>query len=247
MRRLLALLLFALAALSTTTTIADGGKSQADLSSALRRLLESRMPELAGVDEIRPSPIPNLYEVRKGAEIFYTDATGGFLISGQIVDTRARVNLTQQRIDQLTAISFHDLPFKHSFTVVRGNGKRKLAVFEDPNCGYCKRFERDLQLVNDVTIYMFMYPILGQDSVDRAKAHWCAQDRAAAWKAWMLEGRSAPAAGRGCNADAVTTNVGFGKAHQITGTPTLIFQDGSRIPGAIATAEIERLLQKSAR
>ena len=130
--------------------------------------------------------MPGLFEVRVGTDLFYTDAEGNFLIQGHLIDTKLQRNLTEERIDKLLAIDFDALPLKDAFTIVRGNGKRKMAVFEDPNCGYCKRFERDLQKVDNVTIYMFLYPILGPDSTDKSRNIWCAKDKAKAWLDWMV-------------------------------------------------------------
>lgn len=107
-----------------------------------------------------------LYEVRIGNDVFYSNATGDYLIQGELIDTKAQRNLTEDRINQLTAIDFKQLPLEDSIKIVRGNGERQIAVFEDPNCGYCKRFERDLQNVDNVTIHMFLYPILSRDSVE---------------------------------------------------------------------------------
>jgi thiol:disulfide interchange protein DsbC len=123
---------------------------------------------------------------------------------------------------------------------VRGNGKRKVAVFQDPNCPYCKRFERDLQKVDNVTVYMFLYPILGPDSSDKSRNVWCAKDKGKAWEDWMLRNQAAAAAS--CDTTALARNVEFGKQHKITGTPTLLFLDGTRIPGAIDAPQVEKHL-----
>ena len=185
--------------------------------------------------------MPGLYEVRiGGTDIVYTDAEGNFLIQGNLIDTKQRRNLTEERIDKLTAIDFNGLPWKDAFTIVRGDGKRKLAVFEDPNCGYCKRFEADLQKVNNVTVHMFLLPILGKDSMEKSKNIWCAKDRAKAWTDWMLRDIMPPAAT--CDTSALTRNVELSKKFKITGTPTLVFADGSRVPGAISAAQLEKLL-----
>ena len=207
----------------------------------IRKTLGERVPQLPKIDEITPSPMPGLYEIRvNGSEIYYTDAKGNYLIQGNLIDTKQRRNLTEERVDKLTAISFDELPFKDSFTIVRGNGKRKLAVFEDPNCGYCKRFERDLQKVDNVTIHMFLYPILSADSTDKSKSIWCTKDRGKAWQDWMVRDQ-APAAAS-CDSAALTNNVEFGRKFKITGTPTLIFANGTRIPGAIDAAAVEKQL-----
>ena len=207
----------------------------------IRKTLSERIPQLPKIDEITPSPIPGLYEVRvNGTDIYYADAKGNYLVMGNLIDTKQHRNLTEERVDKLTAISFDALPLKDAFTIVRGNGKRKLAVFEDPNCGYCKRFERDLQKVDNVTIHMFLYPILSADSTDKSKNIWCTKDKAKAWQDWMVRDQ-APAVAS-CDVAALTSNVEFGRKFKITGTPTLIFVNGTRIPGAIDAAEVEKQL-----
>jgi len=212
----------------------------------IRKNLQERIPQFPKIDEITKAPMPGLYEIRvDGTEIYYTDAEGNFLIQGQLIDTRSRRNLTEERIDKLTAIDFQSLPLKDAFTLVRGNGKRKLAVFEDPNCGYCKRFERDLQKVDNITVYLFLYPILGQDSVDKSRNIWCAKDRVKAWQDAML--REQAVASANCDISALQRNVELGRKYKINGTPTLITTDGNRVPGAISTAQIEKLLADASR
>ena len=209
--------------------------------AAIRKNLAERLPAFAKIDEVAKTPMNGLYEVRvNDSEIFYTDAEGNFLLQGVLIDTKAKRNLTEERTEKLTAIDFATLPVKDAFTIVRGSGKRKLAVFEDPNCGYCKRFERDLQKISDVTIYMFLYPILGPDSTDKAKSIWCAKDKPKAWQDHMV--RDQPIAKATCDTAAVDRNVDFGRKHKITGTPTLFFADGSRVPGAIPSAQVEKFL-----
>jgi thiol:disulfide interchange protein DsbC len=209
--------------------------------AAIRKNLTERLPSLPAIDEVVKSPIPGLFEIRVGGtEIFYTDAEGNYLIQGNLIDTKAKRNLTEERVAKLTEIDFATLPLKDAFTIVRGNGKRKVAVFEDPNCGYCKRFEKDLQSVNNVTVYMFLYPILGPASTERSKNVWCAKDRNKAWTDWMTKDVDVPAGT--CDTTALARNVEFGKKHKITGTPTLIFADGNRVPGAIGAAQVEKFL-----
>ena len=212
------------------------------VDSALRKNLPQRMPNFPKIDEISRTPVPGLYEVRIGTELFYSDAEGSYIITGDMMDTKSRRNLTQERVDKLTAIDFSQLPMKDAFTIVRGDGRRKLAVFEDPNCGYCKRFEHDLQKIDNVTVYMFLYPILGADSVEKSKAVWCSRDRGRAWLDWMVRNEPIGKALEPCDASVLARNTELGRKHKITGTPTLIFADGSRVPGAIGAAEIEKLL-----
>jgi thiol:disulfide interchange protein DsbC len=212
--------------------------------ATIRRNLAERIPQFQSIDEISKSPMAGLYEVRvNGTEIFYTDAEGNFLLQGSLIDTKQKRNLTEERVDKLTAINFEALPLKDAFTIVRGNGKRRLAVFEDPNCGYCKRFERDLQKVNNVTVYMFLYPILSADSNEKSKNIWCAKDRVKAWQDWMVRDQTPAAAS--CDASAIARNLEVGRKFKITGTPTLVFADGSRVPGAIGAAEVEKHLSET--
>ena len=208
--------------------------------AAIRKALADSIPQFAKIDEVRPTPMPGLYEVRVGTDLFYTDAKGQYLIQGELMDTKARRNLTEERMTKLTAINFSELPLKDAFTIVRGDGSRKLAVFEDPNCGYCKRFERDMQKVDNVTVDLFLYPILSPDSVERSRNIWCAKDRAAAWQDHMVRDKNNPPAT--CDADVLQRNLALGKKYRITGTPTLVFADGSRVPGAIPAQEVEKRL-----
>jgi len=237
------LLKAALKPLLATTLLATGVGALAQ-EAAIRKNLAERVPQLQQIDEITKSPMPGLFEVRyNGNEILYTDAEGNYLLSGSLIDTRQKRNLTEERIEKLTAVAFDSLPLKDAFTIVRGNGKRKLAVFEDPNCGYCKRFERDLQKVDNVTVYMFLYPILSADSTDKSRNIWCARDKARAWQDWMVRDQAAPAGS--CDTAALNRNLEFGRKHKITGTPTLIFTDGSRVPGAINATQVEKFLAEA--
>ena len=208
--------------------------------ATIRKNLGERVPQLQKIDEVSRTPMNGLWEVRVGSEILYTDAEGNFLIEGSLIDARLKKNLTEERVEKLTAVDFTALPVKDAFTIVRGNGKRKLAVFEDPNCGYCKRFERDLQKVDNVTIHMFLYPILGGDSPDKSRNIWCSKDKGKAWQDQMVREQLAPTAA--CDTVAIGRNLEFGKKYKITGTPTLFFSDGSRVPGAISAAQVEKYL-----
>lgn len=208
--------------------------------ATIRKNLTERIPNIPKIDEISKTPMNGLYEVRMGNEVMYSDAEGHFLIQGNLLDVRQQRNLTEERQNKLSAVPFDQLPLKQAFTQVRGNGKRKLVVFADPNCGYCKRFEKDLQKLENVTIYHFLYPILGDDSRNKSRNIWCAKDKAKVWNDWMVNGTTPPTAQ--CDAAAVDANVEFGKKYRITGTPTLLFADGSRVPGAVPLAQVEKML-----
>ena len=215
------------------------GIAQAEETS-IRKNLAERLPNIPKIDEVSKTPMAGLYEVRMGSEVMYTDAEGNFLIQGQLIDVKQKRNLTEERMDKLSAVPFDQLPLKNAFTQVRGNGKRRLVVFADPNCGYCKRFEKDLQKLDNVTISHVLYPILGEDSRIKSKNIWCAKDKAKVWNDWMINGVT-PAA-TNCDMAGIDANVEFGKKNRITGTPTLFFADGSRVVGAVPLAQIENQL-----
>ena len=212
--------------------------------ATIRKNLAERLPNLPKIDEVSKTPMNGLFEIRVNeVDVFYTDAQGNFLIQGSLIDTKSRRNLTEERTEKLSAIDFSALPLKDAFTIVRGNGKRKMAVFEDPNCGYCKRFERDLQGVSDVTIHMFLYPVLGPDSTEKTRNLWCAKDRAKTWQDVMVRDMPIPKAT--CDSTAIDRNIDFGRKLKITGTPTIFFADGSRVPGAINAQQVEKFLTEA--
>jgi thiol:disulfide interchange protein DsbC len=227
------------------TLLAAFSLGAAAQEATIRKNLAERLPNLPKIDEVSKTPMPGVYEVRVNhSEIFYTDEKGNFLIQGSLIDTQARVDLTEQRLEKLSAIAFKDLPMKDAITIVRGNGKRKMAVFSDPNCGFCKRFERDLAKVDNVTVHLFLYPILGPDSTEKSRNIWCSRDKGKAYLDWMIREVTPPATAN-CDTAALARNVEFGKKARITGTPTAIFVDGTRVPGAIDGPRIEKLLNES--
>lgn len=234
-----------LQALLLTLALGTGFAALAQ-EATIRKNLTDRLPNLPRIEEISKTPMNGLYEVRVNEnDLFYTDAQGNFLIQGVLIDTRARANLTEQRIDKLTAITYDQLPLKDAFAIVRGNGKRQMAVFADPNCTFCKRLERDLSKLDNITIHLFLYPILNQDSIDKSGNIWCAKDKAKAWEDWMLRNVTPPAAS--CDTSALERNVAFGQKNRITGTPTSFFTDGTRIPGAVGLDKIEQALKTGSR
>jgi thiol:disulfide interchange protein DsbC len=213
----------------------------------IRKNIAERMPDFPKIDEVSRTPIPGIWELRIGNEVLYSDEQGNHVIQGSVFDTKAKVNLTERRMEKLNAIEFDDLPLKDAMVVKQGTGARKLAVFADPNCGYCKRFERDLLTVKDVTIYTFLYPVLGPDSNDKSRSIWCAKDAMKTWRAWMIDGVVPPKAMGACDAAAVERNAAFGRKHRINGTPAILFEDGRRVPGAIQAVEVEKRLAEAAR
>ena len=215
------------------------GAQQDAVAERIRAELKKKIPE-AQVDSVRKVPYGNLYEVVVGSELFYTDDKASFIVLGSIVDMKTRENVSELRMRQLNRVAFDTLPLDQAIKIVRGNGSRRVAVFADPNCGYCKRFERDLLGVTDITVYLFLYPILSPDSTTKSKAIWCAPDRGKAWIDYMVRDLALPAE-TGC-ATPIDRIVDYGKGKRITGTPTIFFEDGERVPGAISMVDFEKKL-----
>jgi thiol:disulfide interchange protein DsbC len=213
----------------------------------IRKNLAERLPNFPKIDEVTKTPIPGLYEVRIGNDVIYTDEQGHYIVQGQIIDTRTRSNLTEERLEKLTAIDFSALPMADALVIKQGSGARKLVVFADPNCGYCKRFERDLAGLKDLTVYTFLYPILGPDSNTKSRDIWCAKDPAKAWRDWMIDGKLPPKSIAACDTKALERNVALGQKHRVNGTPALVFENGVRKPGALPAAQVEALLAAAAK
>lgn len=209
--------------------------------ATIKKLVEARLGDGAKVDSITKTPYSGLYEVRIGSDILYTDAKADYLFVGRILDAKTHKDYTRSRIDEVTKIKFADLPLDSALKTVKGSGKRVIAVFEDPNCGYCKRFRQTLAEMDNVTVYTFMYNILAEDSAVKSKNIWCSPDRAKAWDEWMLNGKLPGAASANC----ATPNekvFELGRKLKITGTPTIFFTDGTRIPGAVDAKALEEKL-----
>jgi len=227
----------ALAAASLATVLA--GWAHADEGS-VRKAVESFVGSPV-VESVVKLPYAGLYEVvLKSGELVYTDEKASFLIDGRIIDTKTRRDITQARMAQLSAIDFGALPLDHAIKQVKGNGKRVLVSFEDPNCAYCKRLGKELAQLKDVTIYTFLYPILSPDSNEKSRNIWCAKDRAKSWNDWILEAK-APASAS-CDSSVVDRNVALGQKLKITGTPTMFLADGRRLGGYVPAAELEQAL-----
>ena len=207
----------------------------------IKRTLEGRLGGVK-VDAVTKTPYLGLYEVRVDGEILYTDEKMSYIFSGNIIDAKSMQNLTEKRLRELSGIKWDNLPLNAAVKTVRGNGKRTLAVFSDPNCPYCKRFEKDLAKVDDITIYTFLYPILSDDSHVKAKAVWCAADRPKAWSELMLNAKVPPVAD--CDTP-IDKNLELGHKYRINGTPTLVFTNGERVSGAVPGDQLEKLLAQN--
>lgn len=208
----------------------------------IKKNIDAQLPQFNGVQEVRKTPVPGLFEVRvNDSDIYYTDAKGRYLIQGQIYDIKNHRNLTKEREDVLTAVKWDSLPLKDAITLTRGNGARKLAVFADPNCGYCKKFERDLLKVDNITVHVFLIGILAPDSKTKNRAIWCAKDKGQAWLDWMVKGTAPAEAAAMCDSSATTRNEAFARKNKINSTPTLLFEDGTRQAGAISMEDLEQM------
>jgi thiol:disulfide interchange protein DsbC len=209
----------------------------------IRKNLAERLNGLPKIEEVRPSPIAGLWEIRIGNEIRYTDPAGNYLIEGELIDLKTHRNLTEERVEKINAVDFSSLPLKDALVWKNGSGKRRIAVFADPNCGYCKRFEKTLQGIKDVTVYTFLIPILGGDSPEKARAIWCAKEPQATWQAWMLDGKAPIKPMGACDDAALERNLALSRKIHVTGTPAIFFEDSSRAPGALSAEQLERRLQ----
>ena len=209
----------------------------------IKRTLEGRLGGVK-VDAVAKTPYLGLYEVRLDNEIIYTDEKMNYIFSGNIIDAKNMQNLTEKRLRDLSSIKWDNLPLDTAVKTVRGNGKRMLAVFSDPNCPYCKRFEKDLAKIDNVTIYTFLYPILSQDSTDKSKGVWCSADKSKAWSDLMLNG-TIPATAR-CDTPIERT-LELGRKYRVSGTPTLFFANGERVPGAIPADQMEKMLAENSK
>lgn len=227
------LLPLALAAALSLPALAD--------EAGVKKAIEAKLG--AKVTSVSKSPYLGLYEVYVDGQILYTDEKLTAILAGSLIDGKTMKNVTSERMAKLTAIKFSDLPLELAVKQVRGDGKRVLASFEDPNCGYCKKLAKDIAKLDNVTLYTFLYPILSPDSLEKSNQIWCSADKAKAWYDWMQDSKALSGKGD-CDTSAVQKTVELGHKLAITGTPTLFFADGERVPGAVPLAQIEKKLEQ---
>ena len=209
----------------------------------LKVIIEEAYPELS-VKNIKKTEFNDLYEVYIGGQIIYTNDNFDFLIvEGRVVDPKTKNDLTEQRLEELSRVDFNDLPLSDAIKVVKGNGERKIAVFSDVDCPYCKRFEKkELLNVDNITIYTFLYPLaIHPEAEGKSKKIWCAKDRAKAWSEYIFEDKLPKNSGT-CKTP-VNKIVKLGKDLGISSTPTIILLNGKTIPGAIPYKQLEEYLQ----
>ena len=235
------LLLSALVTATVASAATNTGKPPADPTLRIRAALQLHYPDVK-IEAIKPAPISGLYEVFTAGEIVYVDVSGEYMLAGKLLSVSTKRDLTAQSWSEHHRIDFAQLPLDSAIKTVRGKGSRKLAVFTDPHCPFCKNLEKELAALDDVTIYEFLYPLesLHKGATERARNIWCSADRNATWSAWMLEAKQ-PATAE-CADDPVKNNLELGTRLKINSTPTLFFADGSRLTGAQPAAELDKLL-----
>lgn len=223
------------------------GAAQAN-EAAIRKALAPKLGN-AKIEGVQPGPMPGLWEVRVrgrgGVQVLYTDAAGAYLLDGNLYDLKNDRNLTEERLRVLNAVKFESLPLDQAVKVQRGDGRRVMAMFSDPYCPYCQRFEKTLQQINDITVYVFMYPVIRPQNADHSKAVWCAPDRQKAWLDLALEHKP-PSVAPSCE-NPVEKNLELGQSLGVNGTPTVIFTNGERASGAMAAPDLIAMLDKTAK
>ncbi len=210
--------------------------------ASVKKAIEAKLG--AKVTSVTKSGYLGLYEIYADGQVLYADEKLTVILGGPLIDARTMRNVTAERMQKLTAIKFSELPLEYAVKQVRGDGKRVMASFEDPNCGYCKKLAKDMARLENVTIYTFLLPILAPDSLDKSKQIWCASDQAKAWNDWMQDGKALSGKGE-CDTTAVQKTIELGRRLGISGTPTMFFADGQRVVGAVPIAQIEEKLQQA--
>ena len=239
MRRIV---LAAAAAFFCLTALAD--------EAQIRKAVEAKL-DGAKVDGVQATPVPGIFEVRfqarDGVQIIYSDAQGSYFFTGQLIDTAKDQNLTQERLQKLSAIEFSSLPLDLAIKVQRGNGKRTMAMFTDPYCPYCRKLEQTLLQLDDITVYVFMYPVIRPEAADHSRAVWCSKDRAKAWLDLAAnEKAKIPSASASCP-NPVDKVLELGRSLRITGTPTLFFANGERAGGGMPIGQLRVKLDEAAK
>jgi thiol:disulfide interchange protein DsbC len=219
--------------------------------AAIRKNWNIQHPKGPQIDEISRTPIAGLYELRVDKQIYYTDEQGVYLImpsreqvDGHILDTRSKADVTEQRLARILAQDLPKLPYGDALVFKQGTGARRMIVFEDPNCHYCKDAEKNFMQLKDVTIYTFMIPILGEDSVAKSRQIWCSKDNARAWRTWMTQGEMPVRPMGRCDVGSLTRNLALAERYHLNYTPAIIFEDGTRFAGMAEVADLQKRLDE---
>jgi thiol:disulfide interchange protein DsbC len=220
------------------------GPASPEIAANIKKTLEAWTNNRYKVEEVRRTPLPSIYEARIGADLFYVDEKANYVfLEGHLLDLKTNRDLTRERLDELLSINFKDLPLEYAIKQVNGKGTRKIALFEDPNCGYCKKLRVDLNAVPDLTVYTFAYPILAADSDIKSKKALCAKDKQKAWSELMLDGK-VPANDGTCNTPIEKIKE-LGRKYSITATPTIFLTNGKRIQGYMPPEQFAKAVASS--
>lgn len=214
--------------------------------AVVRKALTERFPG-ANITSIKKTPYSGLFEVYLDGQLVYMDAKGQYVFAGDVVELKTRRNLTQERLAKLQAVDWKVFPLNNALKTVKGKGERKLVLFSDVDCPFCRKLEAELAKVDNITVYTFLYPIEGlhPKAVQTSKQIWCAPDRNKAWDDYISKG-TIPGNDGKC-ANPVDATVALGNKLGVSGTPTLFFANGVRVPGMVPAAQLERLLAANAK
>lgn len=231
--------------LALAATLMVAATAQAN-EPVIRKALGQQFPQ-AEISSIKKTPYSGLFEVYLDGQLVYVDAKAQYIFAGDVIDLKSRSNLTQARLNELQAVDWKTLPLANALKTVKGSGARKLVVFSDVDCPYCRKFEAELAKVDNITVYTFLYPIEGlhPKAVQMSKQIWCAPDRNQAWNDYITGGVVPKNDGQCAN--PVEATIALGSKLKISGTPTLIFANGQRVPGMVPSAQLERLLAANAK
>jgi len=231
--------------LALAATLMLAASAQAN-ETVIRKALLQQFPK-AQISSIKQTPYSGLFEVYLDGQLLYADAKAQYIFTGDVIDLKNRRNLTQARLNQLQAVSWDTLPLNNALKTVKGTGARKLVVFSDVDCPYCRKFEEELTKVDNITVYTFLYPIEGlhPKAVQTSKQIWCAPDRNKAWDEYITGGKVPSNDGKCAN--PIDETIALGLKLKVSGTPTIIFANGQRVPGMVPAAQLERLLTAHAK
>lgn len=216
-----------------------------DVAGRLEQTLQKRFPTVR-ISAVQPSPVAGLYQVIAGDQVVYSDPSGDHVVVGHMMDTQTHQDLSASALDTFYTIDFQSLPFDSAIKIVKGNGERKIALFEDPDCPYCRQLEQSMRSMTNLTVYLFLFPLeqVHPHATADAEAIWCSPDRPAAWSNWMLN-RTPPPRGGSCANDPIQKIQALAQSLHVHATPTLFLQNGKRIGGAVPADQLERLLAQA--
>lgn len=231
--------------LALAATLMFAATAQAN-ETVIRKTLAQQFPG-AKISSVSKTPYSGLFEVYLDGQLVYVDAQAKYVFAGDVIDLKSRANLTQARLNKLQAVDWKVFPLNNALKTVKGKGERKLVLFSDVDCPYCRKFEAELAKVDNITVYTFLYPIEGlhPKAVQTSKQIWCAPDRNKAWDDYITRGMVPNNEGK-C-AHPVDETIELGNKLKVSGTPTLFFANGVRVPGMVPAAQLERLLAANAK